>query len=133
MSFSDLEQIRAVIKVRGRTVWDPASFLPPEVVIDWASVLGGTPQEASLTAVAHMVFPDESFAALEKLRARLAPLLGEGLSTHLPPNYYNGNYHLLLRSKRMIKYRGTVRLLEKYSLATHQLLFSGDWRNDIPM
>ncbi len=33
----------------------------------------------------------------------------------------------------MIKYRGTVRLLEKYSLATRQLLFFGDWRNDIPM
>ena len=60
MSFPDLEQIRAVIKVRGRTVWDPASFLPPDLVKDWASVLGGTPQEASLTAVTHMVFPDEA-------------------------------------------------------------------------
>lgn len=65
MSFPDLEQIRALIKVRGRTVWDPASFLPPDLVKDWASVLGGTPQEASLTAVTHMVFPDKSFAALE--------------------------------------------------------------------
>ena len=55
------------------------------------------------------------------------------MRSFLSPGHYYGSYCLILRSRKLSKYRGTVRLLKCYGLSLKEMLFFGDWRNDIPI
>lgn len=154
----------AVIKVRGKALWDQKSFLPEKVVresliltrriplflIDrdvlyirrplakvhyenWACRYGLDPEKADLSSVTHLVIPHSDYEFLQRLRSRIRARFGGNLRYFISSERFKEKHFFILRSPFLSKYLGSRRLLQEYGLALKDMLFFGDWKNDIPL
>jgi hydroxymethylpyrimidine pyrophosphatase-like HAD family hydrolase len=154
----------AVIKQRGRVVWDQGSFIPAAEASDILSLAGDLPlfifdhdllyvrepvvplhyrhwgvrgggeiRQAPLAGVTHMIFPNADSTPLAALAEAIRSRHHDGLRCFLSPRRFQGAYYLVILSPHLSKCRGTRRLLAGCGLDLPDLLFFGDWRNDIPL
>ena len=100
---------------------------------EWALHCGGEPEAAPLGAVTHLIITHESWAALSELAGRIEPLLGRQVHSLLAKERFYGSYNLVVCKKVLSKCRGAERLLKHYGFELKDMLFFGDWRNDIPL
>lgn len=99
----------------------------------WACNYGGEAEKSSLEKLTVIVFLSADRAFLENLKRDICKSFGDFIIPYLSPIMYFGRYYLTVRSLNISKYRGTVRLLNHFNISTDEMLFLGDWRNDIPM
>jgi hydroxymethylpyrimidine pyrophosphatase-like HAD family hydrolase len=99
----------------------------------WAAGRGGEVGQAKLAGVSHMIFQSSQPSPLADLQEAIRARHGEELRCFLSPLQFHGVYYLVLLSPYLSKCRGTRRLLAAYGLDLPDLLFFGDWRNDIPL
>lgn len=153
----------AVIKDRGRVLWDERSLLSPDFVrsilkstslplflIDddviylrkgveekhycyWSAKLDSPPEKASLERTTHVVIPWPEKKALLKVKESLFSRAQPEIACFLSPHPIQESFYLVFRSRHLSKFRGSSRLLAEYGLTIDEMLFFGDWRNDIPL
>lgn len=153
----------AVIKDRGRILWDERGLLSPDFVrsvlkctslplflIDddviylrngvekkhycyWSVKLDSPPEKASLKRTTHVVIPWPEKRALMKVKESLCSRLQPEIACFLSPQPIQESFYLVFRSRCLSKFRGSSRLLAEYGLTIDEMLFFGDWRNDIPL
>lgn len=153
----------AVIKDRGRVLWDERSLLSADFVrsvlkctslplflIDddviyfrngvdekhygyWSEKLDSPPEKASLKRTTHVVIPWPEKKALMKIKESLCNRLQPEIACFLSPQPIHESFYLVFRSRSLSKFRGSSRLLAEYGLTIDEMLFFGDWRNDIPL
>ena len=99
----------------------------------WVYNYGGKADESSLEKLTVIVFLSEERVSLEALRKDICKNYSDFIVPYLSHVMYFGRYYLTIRSFNISKYRGTVRLLNYFNISTDEMLFLGDWRNDIPM
>jgi hydroxymethylpyrimidine pyrophosphatase-like HAD family hydrolase len=99
----------------------------------WGGPQGGDARIAPLAGVTHMIFLDATISALAALEEEIRARHDEALRCFLSARLFQGAYYLVILSPRLSKCRGTRRLLAEYSLDLPDLLFFGDWRNDVPL
>jgi len=99
----------------------------------WACNYGGKTDESNLEKLTVIVFLSEDRVSLKALRKDICKSYGNFIVPYLSPVMYFDRYYLTIRSLNISKYRGSVRLLSHFNISTDEMLFLGDWRNDIPM
>jgi len=105
----------------------------PVHYLHWGARWGGEVGQAPLTGVTHIIFLDEHREPLSVLKEAIQTRHDNELRCFLSPRPFNGAYFLVILSPRLSKCRGTRRLLAEYGLDLPDLIFFGDWRNDIPL
>ena len=99
----------------------------------WACDYEGGWEKSSLKNLTVIVFLSMERRFLEDLRSSICMQFGDLIAPYLVPVMYHNCYYLTIRSLNISKFKGTVRLLDRFNLSADEMLFLGDWRNDIPM
>jgi len=99
----------------------------------WACNYGGTTDKSDLDRLTVIAFLSSDRELLEMLRKDICRDFSDFIVPYLSPIAYYDRYYLTIRSINISKFRGTVRLLKHFNISTDEMLFLGDWRNDIPM
>ncbi len=153
----------AVIKDRGRILWDERSLLSPDFVrsvlkctslplflIDddiiyfrkgveekhygyWSAKLDSPPEKASLERTTHVVIPWPERRALLKVKESIFSRPQPEIACFLSSQPIQESFFLVFRSRRLSKFRGSSRLLAEYGLTIDEMIFFGEWRKDIPL
>ncbi|NOY08875.1 MAG: HAD family phosphatase [Spirochaetes bacterium] len=99
----------------------------------WACDYEGSWEKSSLKNLTVIVFLSRERRFLEDLRSSICRQFDGFIVPYLVPVMYYNRYILTIRSLNISKFKGTVRLLDHFNLSADEMLFLGDWRNDIPM
>ena len=90
-------------------------------------------EECDFSHTTLIVFLSDEREIFEKGRDTICHLYGKYVVPYLTPRKYLDKHYLTLRSVTTGKYRGVEKLLSYYGLTMKDMLFFGDWKNDIPM
>ncbi len=99
----------------------------------WGGRNVGKIEECNFTHTTLLVFISEVREPFETIREEICHRYGKYVVPYLTPTKYLDKYYLTLRSITTGKYRGVEKLLGYYGLTMKDMLFFGDWKNDIPM
>ena len=153
----------ALVVAKGQELWDPNSFVRittarsimaaagdiPLFAVDgdmlytkgtvredqyrhWACMLGGSLSACAFERLTVLVFLSQDVRELETLKNHILTI-DRSLLAVLTPSEHPGEYTLIVFTAKRTKYHGTERLLRLYGLVPQDLLFLGDWKNDIPL
>lgn len=98
----------------------------------WACTLSGQLHTCRFEKLTVLVFLSRHRKQLEELKAE-SEAIDCSLATRLNPAEHSGEYQLVIYTRERTKHQGAVRLLEEYGLCLQDMLFLGDWKNDIPL
>ena len=105
--------------------------------IDWSDQVALLAPPQCLRRVTHMVFPHRDRAVLTGLARRVRELArrldGCELSIYVTEERFFGNYSLFIRSPGCTKLRGMRFLADRLGVNLDEIMFIGDWVNDIPL
>ncbi len=80
-----------------------------------------------------IIFVSDEQEVFSNMKERVCRDYGDRIVPYLSPEMYLDKYYFTLRSVKLGKYRGAEKLLSYYNLTMDEMLFLGDWKNDIPM
>ena len=152
----------AVIRLNGQVLWNPETFLRSEMVSEimaltesislfmfdrdvlyirgtvkedihkpWAPSYGADPECAGLSSVTHLILVHKNRSYLENTAEKIKPVLGSEARSYI--SLFHGYFNLLVCSKNLSKSEGAQTLLKHYGLTLQDMLFFGDWKNDITL
>ncbi len=131
------EIINRFPRFSGFVVSDDRIFVRGEVAkkhyVLWGGEDVGRIEECDFKHTTLIVFISDERGVFEEARETICHLYGEYVVPYLTPQRYLDKYYLTLRSVTTGKYRGVEKLLSYYNLTMKEMLFFGDWKNDIPM
>ena len=99
----------------------------------WACDLGGDISRCRMDKLTVLILLSTDREALDSIRKQVCRKHPESVVPFLTPIKYLDRYYLTFRSPRTGKYRGAAKLLSYYGYGLEDMLFIGDWRNDIPI
>ena len=104
---------------------------------DWSDRVAPLTSSRHLRRVTHMVFPHRDRAVLTALARRVQQLerrLGcAELGIHVTDAPFFGRYSLFIRRAGCTKLRGMRSLARRMRFSLGEIMFIGDWVNDIPL
>ena len=102
---------------------------------DWSDRVAALTSSRPLRRVTHVVFPHRDRGVLTRL-ARRVQQLGRGggeLGIHVTDEPFFGRYSLFIRRAGCTKLRGMRSLARRMRFSLGEIMFIGDWVNDIPL
>ena len=104
---------------------------------DWSDRVSPLTSARPLRRVTHMVFPHRDRGLLTALARRVQQLerrLGsDELGIHVTDEPFFGRYSLFIRRAGCTKLRGMRSLARRMRFSLGEIMFIGDWVNDIPL
>ena len=104
---------------------------------DWSDRVAPLASSRHLRRVTHMVFPHRDRAKLTMLAHRVQQLQrrlgGAELGIHVTDEPFYGRYSLFIRHAGCTKLRGMRSLARRLRFSLGEIMFIGDWVNDIPL
>ena len=104
---------------------------------DWSDRVSPLTSSRPLRRVTHMVFPHRDRGMLTRLARRvqqLEPRPGcAELGIHVTDEPFFGHYSLFIRRAGCTKLRGMRSLARRMRFSLGEIMFIGDWVNDIPL
>lgn len=104
---------------------------------DWSDRVAPLASSRHLRRVTHMVFPHRDRAKLTTLAHRVQQLQrrlgGAELGIHVTDEPFYGRYSLFIRHAGCTKLRGMRSLARRMRFSLGEIMFIGDWVNDIPL
>ena len=104
---------------------------------DWSDRVSPLTSSRPLRHVTHMVFPHRERGRLTTLARRVRQLErrhgGPELDIHVTDEPFFGNYSLFIRRAGCTKLRGMRSLARRMRFSLGEIMFIGDWVNDIPL
>ena len=104
---------------------------------DWSDRVSPLTSPRSLRRVTHMVFPHRDRGLLTTLARRVQQLErrlgGPELGIHVTDEPFFGSYSLFIRRAGCTKLRGMRSLARRLRFSLGEIMFIGDWVNDIPL
>ena len=104
---------------------------------DWSDRVSPLTSPRSLRRVTHMVFPHRDRGLLTTLARRVQQLArrlgGAELGIHVTDEPFFGSYSLFIRRAGCTKLRGMRSLARRLRFSLGEIMFIGDWVNDIPL
>ena len=104
---------------------------------DWSDRVSRLTSSRPLRRVTHMGFPHRDRVLLTTLARRVQQLEqrlgGAELGIHVTDEPFFGNYSLFIRRAGCTKLRGMRSLARRLRFSLDEIMFIGDWVNDIPL
>ena len=99
----------------------------------WACDLGGDISNCRMDNLTVLILLSMERDKLDSIRKQVCRNFSDRVVPFLTPVKYLERYYLTFRSPKTGKYKGAARLLAYYGYGLEDMLFIGDWRNDIPI